>query len=42
MYEFKIDLDGDAVEEITYRIKFDERAPADWEAAGRSCRQWAA
>jgi hypothetical protein len=25
MYEFKVDLDGDAVEEITYRIKFDER-----------------
>jgi len=30
MYEFKVDLDGDAVEEITYRIKFDER-----DAAGR-------
>lgn len=28
MYEFKIDLDGDAVEEITYRIKFDERDAA--------------
>ena len=25
MYEFKIDLNGDAVEEITYRVKFDER-----------------
>jgi hypothetical protein len=25
MYEFKVDLNGDAVEEITYRIKFDER-----------------
>lgn len=25
MYEFKIDLDGDAVEDITYRITFDER-----------------
>jgi hypothetical protein len=24
MYEFKIDLNGDAVEEITYRVKFDE------------------
>jgi hypothetical protein len=38
----KIDLGGDAVEEITYRIKFDERAAADWEAAGPFCRQWAA
>ena len=25
MYEFKIDLDGDAIEEVTYRIKFDAR-----------------
>ena len=25
MYEFKIDLDGDAVEDVTYRIKFDAR-----------------
>ncbi len=25
MYEFKIDLDGDAVEDLTYRITFDER-----------------
>ena len=25
MYEFKVDLNGDAVEEITYRIKFDAR-----------------
>ena len=25
MYEFKIDLNGDAVEEITYRLTFDER-----------------
>ena len=25
MYEFKVDLDGDAVEDITYRITFDER-----------------
>ncbi|CAA0090277.1 Uncharacterised protein [Starkeya nomas] len=25
MYEFKIDLDGDAVEDITYRLTFDER-----------------
>ncbi len=25
MYEFKIDLNGDAVEEVTYRVKFDER-----------------
>ena len=25
MYEFKVDLDGDAVEEITYRITFQER-----------------
>ncbi|WP_435829316.1 DUF4331 family protein [Nocardia fusca] len=24
MYEFKIDLDGDAIEEITYRVVFDE------------------
>jgi hypothetical protein len=30
MYECKVDLDGDAVEEITYRIKFDEH-----DAAGR-------
>jgi len=25
MYEFKVDFDGDAVEDITYRLKFDER-----------------
>ena len=25
MYEFKIDLDGDAIEDITYRLTFDER-----------------
>jgi hypothetical protein len=25
MYEFKVDLDGDAVENITYRLTFDER-----------------
>ena len=30
MYEFKIDLNGDAVEDLTYRIIFDER-----DAAGR-------
>lgn len=30
MYEFKIDLDGDAVEELTYRLTFDER-----DASGR-------
>ena len=28
MYEFKIDLDGDAVEDVTYRITFDERDAA--------------
>ncbi len=28
MYEFKIDLNGDAVEELTYRITFDERDSA--------------
>ncbi len=28
MYEFKIDLDGDAVEELTYRITFGERDTA--------------
>src|ERR1700723_2953615 len=28
MYEFKIDLNGDAIEELTYRITFDERASA--------------
>ncbi|SPF44323.1 conserved hypothetical protein [Syntrophobacter sp. SbD1] len=28
MYEFKIDLDGDAVEDLTYRIIFDERDAA--------------
>ena len=28
MYEFKIDLDGDAVEDLTYRITFDERDAA--------------
>jgi hypothetical protein len=28
MYEFKVDLDGDAVEDLTYRITFDERDPA--------------
>ncbi len=25
MYEFKVDLDGDAVEDLTYRLTFDER-----------------
>ncbi|MFY9674537.1 MAG: DUF4331 family protein [Terriglobales bacterium] len=25
MYEFKVDLDGDAVEDVTYRLTFDER-----------------
>ncbi|MDE1992564.1 MAG: DUF4331 family protein [Rhizobiaceae bacterium] len=25
MYEFKIDLNGDAIEDITFRLKFDER-----------------
>jgi F0F1-type ATP synthase membrane subunit c/vacuolar-type H+-ATPase subunit K len=25
MYEFKIDLDGDAIEDVTYRLKFNER-----------------
>lgn len=28
MYEFKIDLNGDAVEDLTYRITFDERDAA--------------
>ncbi len=28
MYEFKVDLDGDAVEDLTYRITFDERDAA--------------
>jgi hypothetical protein len=27
MYEFKVDLNGDAVEDLTYRITFDERDP---------------
>ena len=25
MYEFKVDLDGDAIEDLTYRFTFDER-----------------
>ena len=25
MHEFKVDLDGDAVEDVTYRITFEER-----------------
>jgi Domain of unknown function (DUF4331) len=28
MYEFKVDLNGDAVEELTYRVTFDERDSA--------------
>jgi hypothetical protein len=28
MYEFKIDLNGDAIEDVTYRITFDERDSA--------------
>jgi hypothetical protein len=28
MYEFKVDLNGDAIEELTYRITFDERDSA--------------
>src|SRR5579863_10295269 len=27
MYEFKVDLNGDAVEDVTYRLTFDERDP---------------
>ncbi len=27
MYEFKVDLDGDAVEDLTYRFTFDDRDP---------------
>ena len=29
MYEFKVDLNGDAVEEVTYRLTFDERDAQD-------------
>ena len=29
MYEFKVDLDGDAVEDLTYRITFDARDASD-------------
>ena len=29
MYEFKVDLDGDLIEDITYRLTFDERDEAD-------------
>lgn len=29
MYEFKVDLDGDAVEDVTYRITFDARDASD-------------
>ena len=29
MYAFKIDLDGDAVEDLTYRVTFDERDAAE-------------
>jgi hypothetical protein len=25
MFEFKVDLDGDAVEDLTYRFTFEER-----------------
>jgi hypothetical protein len=25
MYEFKVDLNGDAIEDLTYRITFSER-----------------
>jgi hypothetical protein len=28
-YEFKVDLDGDAIEDVTYRITFDERDSAE-------------
>ena len=28
MYEFKIDLNGDAIEDVTYRITFDDRDAA--------------
>jgi hypothetical protein len=28
MYEFKVDLNGDAVEDLTYRVTFDERDSA--------------
>ena len=33
-YEFKADLNGDAVEELTRRITFDERDPADKQRFG--------
>ena len=27
MYEFKVDLNHDAIEELTYRVTFNDRAP---------------
>src|SRR5277367_678990 len=29
MYEFKVDLDSDAIEDLTYRFTFDERDPRE-------------
>ena len=36
MYEFKVDLDDDAVEDLTYRFTFDERDAH----GGKSLRLW--
>jgi hypothetical protein len=37
MYEFKVDLNGDAVEDITYRITFDERDKLGKQRYGLRC-----
>jgi hypothetical protein len=34
MYEFKVDLDGDVIEDLTYRITFDERDAAGQQRFG--------
>ena len=39
MYEFKVDLNGDAVEDITYRLTFDERDQAGEAALHRALYQ---
>ena len=40
MYEFKVDLNGDAVEEITYRLTFDERDQHGQAALYRAAHSW--
>ena len=41
MYEFKVDLNGDAIEDITYRLTFDERDKQEKQHYVVRCGVWA-